>query len=484
MDALGGEITTVVLLQPTSPLTEVEDVLGALALFQRTGGPIVTVCRAEHPLEWHVRMSEDGRLAHILPISGVLRRQNAEVAYRPNGAVFVASPTQLRNGGFWSGAPRGFVMPAERSVDVDAPDDLAVARSLLAARPVSAIEIAGRTIGPGHPCFVIAEAGVNHNGSLEMAKALVDTAAAAGADAVKFQTFKAEKVISRSAPKADYQRKNTGCDGSQLEMARRLELSDEEHRLVFAHCRERDVLYLSSPFDDDSVNLLDSMGVAAFKIGSGELTNHALLETVARRGRPVLLSTGMADLREIRDAIDVLHANGNPPLALFHCVSSYPAPPLECNLAALDSLRSEFHVPVGWSDHTLGTHISVAAVARGANLVEKHFTLDRTLPGPDHVASLDPSALSELVRTIRDVEAAVGTEVKQRQASEANTAEVARRSIHAARDIPAGHVIGEQDIVLLRPGGGFPANARSRVLGRRAGRSILSGDMLRPEDVE
>lgn len=375
-------------------------------------------------------------------------------------------------------------MPSERSVDVDAPGDLAVARALLAMRPVASIEIAGRKIGPGHPCFIIAEAGVNHNGSLDLALKLVDAAVAAGADAVKFQTFKAERVISMVAPKADYQRINTGSDESQLEMAKRLELTKTEHRSVFDYCRERGILYLSSPFDEESVDLLAEMGVAAYKLGSGELTNPLLLAHAARQGKPVLLSTGMADLREIRTAVELLHGQGDPPVALFHCVSNYPALARECNLAALATLRSEFGVPVGWSDHTLGTHISVAAVALGANLVEKHFTLDQSMPGPDHVASLEPAALSELVRTIREAEAAVGSEVKRRQASEENTAAVARRSLHAGRPIAAGAVVREEDLILLRPGSGIPADRMALVVGRRAKRALAEGVALRLEDLE
>jgi N,N'-diacetyllegionaminate synthase len=345
------------------------------------------------------------------------------------------------------------------------------------------VDLAERRIGPGHPCFVIAEAGVNHNGSVEMARQLVDAAAAAGVDAVKFQTFKARKVISASAPKAEYQQANTGNGESQLEMAERLELTEEEHRMVFAHCADRGILYLSSPFDDESVDLLVDMGVAAFKIGSGELTNHLLLRNVARRGKPVLLSTGMANSREIRDAMAVIRDSGDPPVALFHCVSNYPAAPADCNLAAMATIRSEFHVPVGWSDHTLGTHISVAAVARGAELLEKHFTLDRSLPGPDHLASLEPDELAELVRTVRDTEAAIGTSVKRRQASEENTASVARRSVHAARDIPAGHLIEHCDVELLRPGGGIPGNDIGKVVGRRAVRLIPAGVVLQLDDV-
>jgi N-acetylneuraminate synthase len=344
--------------------------------------------------------------------------------------------------------------------------------------------MAGKKIGPGQPCFIIAVAGVNHNGKLDLALRLVDAAAAIGADAVKFQTFRAQEVISPLAPMADYQRANTGTDESQLTMAKRLELSPAEHRRVFEHCRERGILYLSSPFDNASVSLLDEMGVEGFKVGSGELTNSDLLANVAKRKRPILLSTGMGTFPEICDAVGVIQSNGNPPFCLFHCVSSYPAPPSECCLAVIDSLRKAFGVPVGWSDHTLGIHISLAAVARGANLLEKHLTLDRNLPGPDHVASMEPNAFREMVKAAREIEAAIGEEYKRLQPSERNTAAVARRSIHIAVDMPAGHNIRREDLVLLRPGNGIPPSQLARIVGRRIGQPMLAGTILKYEDLE
>lgn len=484
LDALGDAFDVVVLLQPTSPLTEAEDILGAIRLHLKAEAPVISVCAAEHPVEWLYRMEEDGCLSPVLPAKNVHQRQAADVAYRLNGAVYVASPETLRQAGsFLTGSTRGFVMPADRSVDVDAPLDLTVANAILEAREVPCIEIAGKKIGPGHPCFIIAEAGVNHNGNLDLALKLVDAAAAAGADAVKFQTFRAEKVISRTAPMADYQRANTGRAESQLEMVKRLELSPAQHKEIREYCSQRDILYLSSPFDEESVDLLVEMGVPALKIGSGELTNHDLLGYIARQGLPVLLSTGMSTMKEVDDALAVIRANGALSVVLFHCVSSYPSAPSDCNLAAIDTMRNEFLLPVGWSDHTLGIHISVAAVARGADLIEKHFTLDKQQPGPDHVASLDPTELQELVRAIRDVERSIGTGVKMRQRSEENTATVARRSIHAARALPAGHRIGRQDLVLLRPGTGIPANWIERIVGRFTRRYIQSGEAFSEMDL-
>jgi len=342
----------------------------------------------------------------------------------------------------------------------------------------------GHVIGPGHPCFLIAEAGVNHNGSLELALGLVDAAASSGADAVKFQTFHAERVVSPQAPQAAYQRANTGVEESQLAMIRRLQLEDDAWVLVARRCKQRGIVFLSSPFDAESTDLLDALGVPAFKVGSGELTHHTLLAHMSSKRKPILLSTGMASLEEVSAALDVVVANGAPPVALLHCVSNYPTDPVDCNLAAMDTMRKAFAVPVGWSDHTLGIHVALAAVARGASLVEKHFTLDRSLSGPDHRASLEPAELKALVTGARDVEAAIGDGHKARVASEGDTARVARRSLHSARAIAAGEVIRVEDLVALRPGTGIPPARLAEITGRSAARDIPPGTMLTESDLE
>ena len=293
-----------------------------------------------------------------------------------------------------TGSTRGFVMPADRSVDVDAPLDLTVASAILEAREVPCIEIAGRKIGPGQPCFIIAEAGVNHNGNLELALKLVDAAAAAGADAVKFQTFKADRLVTKDAPKAGYQIRATGDAGTQYEMLKHLELTEEDHRALIAHCERRGVLFLSTPFDEESCDFLESLGLPAFKLPSGELTNLPFLAHVAGKGKPVILSTGMATLQEVDAAVETFARSGNNRLVLLQCVSEYPADPAEANLRAMASMRSLFGFPVGFSDHTPGMAAAITAAALGACVVEKHFTLDRELPGPDHRASLEPEELA------------------------------------------------------------------------------------------
>lgn len=343
---------------------------------------------------------------------------------------------------------------------------------------VTPLNIAGRLVGPGHACLVIAEAGVNHNGRLELALALVDAAAAAGAEAVKFQTFRAEEVASPLAPKAAYQEETTGRAESQLAMLKALELAPEAYAAIAGRCRQRGLIFLSTPFDAASADLLAALGMPAFKLPSGELTNLPLLAHVGRKGRPVILSTGMADLDEVAVAVDALRAAGCAELALLHCVSNYPADPAQANLRAMAALAEAFGVPVGYSDHTLGLEVPLAAVALGACVIEKHFTLDRDLPGPDHRASATPDELAALVAGARKVQAALGHGRKEPAPEEAGTRAVARRSLVAAQDIPAGAALTAAMIAIKRPGTGLPPAMLKKVLGRRAAAEIPAGTIL------
>ena len=340
------------------------------------------------------------------------------------------------------------------------------------------IQVANKLIGPGQPVFVIAEAGVNHNGDLKLARALIDVAVEAGADAVKFQTFQADRLVTHEAPKAEYQRRTTGDSESQFEMLQRLELSADAQRELQSYCHERGIIFLSTPFDEEAVDLLDKLGVPAFKISSGDLTNSPLLEHVASKGKPVILSTGMSELSELIEAVSVLNIAGCENPVLLHCVSNYPADPTEVNLRAMQTMRSAFDVPVGFSDHTKGIDVALAAVALGACVIEKHFTLDRTLPGPDHRASLEPAELRELVRSIRRVETALGSGRKVPTATEIETAKVARRSLVAARDIPAGAKLERDMVVMRRPGTGLSPAMLNTLLDRRAVREIAAGTLL------
>lgn len=339
-------------------------------------------------------------------------------------------------------------------------------------------KIAQHSIGPGCPCFVIAEAGVNHNGNMDLARKLIDVAAKSGAHAVKFQTFKTELLVTKTAPKADYQTKNTGNSDSQDVMLRKLELSLEAHRELQDYSQKSGILFLSTPFDECSADLLDSLNVPAFKISSGEITNLPFLNHIAKKGRPVILSTGMATLGEVQTAVKALNDGGNIPIALLHCVSNYPARAEDTNLRAMRTMEQAFGVCIGYSDHTLGNEVSLAAVALGACIIEKHFTLDRSLPGPDHAASAEPAELNALVSGIKAVQSALGHGRKEPTASEANTASVARRSIVAGRDIPAHAILEREGLQMLRPGTGLPPALLPYVIGRKARRPIKAGEII------
>jgi N,N'-diacetyllegionaminate synthase len=340
------------------------------------------------------------------------------------------------------------------------------------------ITIGDRPIGPGQPCFIIAEAGVNHNGDPALAHRLIDVAFHARADAVKFQTFKADRLVTLDAPKAEYQLQQTEAGESQYDMLKRLELSAETFGELQQHCHEVGIRFMSTPFDEDSADLLARLGVTVFKTPSGELTNLPYLAHVARKGRPMIVSTGMATLGEVEAAVNAIRSTGNPDLVLLHCVSNYPADPADVNLRAMETMTRAFGVPVGLSDHTAGIEVALAAVALGACVVEKHFTLDRTLPGPDHAASLEPDQLAAMIRGIRNVEAALGHGRKEPTASELNTADVARKSLVAARDLLAGAVLSDDMLAVKRPGTGLPPVMRPYLIGRTLHIDVKAGTLI------
>lgn len=349
---------------------------------------------------------------------------------------------------------------------------------------MTTVQVAGRTIGPGHPCFIIAEAGVNHNGDIDIAKRLVEVASAAGADAVKFQSFVADELVSNCAPKADYQMQTTTSDESQLEMLQRLELSKTAHFRLRDYCHKQGILFLSTPFDAPSVELLQELEVPAFKVASPDLTNPVLLKHIAGTGKPMFVSTGMSYLEEVSDAVATIRQTGNEQIVLLHCVSNYPAAASDVNLRAIESMSETFDVPVGYSDHTLGLAVPLAATALGACVIEKHFTLDKSMTGPDHLASLAPKEMESMVRGIRTVEEALGNGVKQPCASETNTRLTMRRSLAAAASIPAGSVIQARMLTALRPGTGIPPNMLEGVAGHKAKVAIPRGQLISWQDIE
>jgi N,N'-diacetyllegionaminate synthase len=468
---------TLVLLQPTSPLTDPADVVAAVERHRANWGRSVVSVSASHPGTWHLPFDAEGTVGETSPGA----TEDAQLT----GAFYVASPDDLlRSHRFVEpGRTLTQAVPSERSVDVDTAADLVVAEALLAARPIREVPLGDHRIGHGS-VLVIAEAGVNHDGDVDVAHRLLDAAADLGADVVKFQTFDPEALAAAGAPKAAYQEAFGESAADQREMLRRLTLPTEAWAALQAHARDRRIGFLSTPFDDGSADLLDGLDVPAFKIGSGELTNLPFIARLARRGRPLLLSTGMASMTEVAAAVDTVAAAGNPPLALFHCVSSYPASPSDANLRAIETMRRAFGVPVGWSDHTLGDETALAAVAIGASMIEKHLTLGRGRSGPDHRASLEPVEFAEMVDRIRSVEAALGTGIKAPTAAESDVAAVARRSLHWRRALDAGTVIGEDDLAALRPGSGLSPARWSDVVGRRTAGPVRNGELVRTTDVE
>lgn len=328
--------------------------------------------------------------------------------------------------------------------------------------------------------FIIAEAGVNHNGSLDLAKQLIDAAAAAGADAVKFQTFQADKLVSKEAPKAGYQLQTTGGGETQHQMLKRLELDPIAHRELMEHCQQAGILFLSTPFDLESVDLLRNLGMKLFKIPSGEITNLPYLRKVGRLSQKVILSTGMADFNEVENALDALIRAGTPKdkITVLHCTTEYPAPIAEVNLRAMVSMREKLQIQIGYSDHTQGIAIPIAATALGARVIEKHFTLDRTLPGPDHQASLEPDELKAMVAAIRAVEQALGEGVKQVSPCETGNRLLVRKSIVAAENIARGEIFTETNLTVKRPGDGLSPMLWDKVLGTAATKPYVAGEKI------
>jgi N,N'-diacetyllegionaminate synthase len=340
------------------------------------------------------------------------------------------------------------------------------------------VKIGNRLVGDGEPVFVVAEAGVNHNGELGLAKKLVDVAKDAKADAVKFQAFKAENVAVKDAEKAAYQKQTTGSDESQYEMIKKLELTKKDLRELADYAKRKGLMFLASPFGKESVDLLDEIDVPAFKVASGEITNFPFLRYVAKKKKPVILSTGMATLGEINEAIDVIRNQDVTDIVLLHCVTSYPANARDVNLRAMLTLKCAFNLPVGFSDHTLGVMVPVAAVALGAAMIEKHFTLNRNLSGPDHKASLEPHELKEMVDAIRSIEEALGNGEKKPTYDEEEIKRIVRRSIVANMDIPKGAVITEDMLDVKRPGTGIGPKHFEKIIGKKAKLNIKKDTLI------
>lgn len=330
--------------------------------------------------------------------------------------------------------------------------------------------------------LIIAEAGVNHNGSLEIAKKLVDKAIEAGADVIKFQTFKAEKLVSKTAKQAEYQKKNIGAnsDDSQYNMLKKLELSEKDHQELLAYCKERGILFFSTAFDMESIDYLHSLNLGFWKIPSGEITNYPYIKKIAQYHEPVILSTGMCELVDVSSALNVLLDNGvkKEQISMLHCNTEYPTPFEDVNLLAMQQIQKEFDVAVGYSDHTKGIEVPIAAVALGASVIEKHFTLDRNMEGPDHKASLEPDELKAMVLAIRNIEKALGNGNKAVSESERKNIAIARKSIVAACPIKKGDVLTEDNLTVKRPGTGISPMRWEEVIGTNATKDFEEEELI------
>jgi len=346
------------------------------------------------------------------------------------------------------------------------------------------ISFAGRKIAPESPCFIVAEAGVNHNGDVELAKRLVDAAADAGANAVKFQTWVTEKLVAPETRMATYQKQNLGTDESQFEMLKSLELSYDQFRKIKTHAERRGILFFSTPDEEESADFLDQLGVPLFKIGSAEVTNLPFLRHVALKQKPIILSTGMSTLGDVEVAVRTIEDAGNQHLILLQCVSSYPALPVHANLRAMDTLRSAFGYPVGFSDHTLGILVAIAAVARGACVIEKHLTLDKSMYGPDHRASLDPKEFEMMVQGIRTIEDTLGTGFKLPTEDELVNKRLTTKRIFARASLPAGSVLNASMVMLLRSDQGIPANRFAEAQGLVLQRAVDRGQPISWKDLD
>ena len=328
--------------------------------------------------------------------------------------------------------------------------------------------------------FIIAEAGVNHNGSIDLAKKLIDVASAAGVDAVKFQTFKAENLVSKNAQKADYQKETTDNKESQYEMIKKLELDINTHKELMVYCKEKNIIFLSTPFDHDSINMLNLLGLKIFKIPSGEITNLPYLRHIGSLKKDIILSTGMADMGEIEDAIDILVQAGTDRqnITILHANTMYPTPMEDVNLKAMVTIGNTFDLPFGYSDHTLGIEVDIAAVAMGATVIEKHFTLDKTMEGPDHKASLEPSELIAMVEGIRNIEVALGSPIKKPSPSEQPNIAIARKSIVASCNIVEGELLTEENLSIKRPSNGINPMRWDEIIGTVAKKDYLEDELI------
>lgn len=480
------EPETIVLLQPTSPLTEPENIKNAFGIYLKEKKSVISISKYDHPLSWIFNVKNDYlKINKKIPH---LRQKEKNKYFRPNGAIYISSLENLKKyKTFYQKNTIGYEMDFYNSIDIDKLEDLYIAEKMLEVRTEinrNDIKIGNRIIGKGFPVFFIAEAGVNHNGNLEIAKKLVDVAKDSGADCIKFQTFKAEELVSKNAKKAKYQLETTDKNESQLEMLKKLELSEKDFIELKEYCDKRKILFLSTPFDLRSLELLEKIEVPAYKIGSGNITDYFLLKECAKNGKPIILSTGMSELYEVFDAINLIESYGNRNILLLHCLSEYPARIDEANLMAIKNMSLLFNIPCGFSDHTEGFIAGILAVSFGASIIEKHFTLDKNMEGPDHKASLEPEELKKFIESIRSAEKAIGDGIKKIQSCEKENRFIVRKSLYAKREIKKGEILYEEALIALRPGDGISPMKIDFLVGKRAKKNIKKGEILKFEYLE
>lgn len=481
LEKLNFKADTIILIQPTSPLVEASHIKQAFKLFKDEKKPVISITELEIPISWIFNLK--GKKLKTSEKVIHLRQKQRQKYYRPNGAIYISSLEDLKKyKSFYTEKTIGYLMDYENSIDIDYKEDLIIAEKILEYRwekqRKKEIQILGRKIGEGRDLFFIAEAGINHNGKIEIAKKLVDLAKEAGADAVKFQTFKAEKVVSIFAKKADYQLATTNPQESQFDMIKKLELSEEEFIELKEYCDKREIIFLSTPFDIESLEFLDKLNIPAFKIGSGDLNNYFLLKEVAKKGKPIILSTGMSYFVEIFNSLELLNRYGNDNIVLLHCITNYPAKAEEANLKVIRNLKFIFRKPVGFSDHTLGEEVALQSLVFQPCIIEKHFTLDKNMEGPDHKASLSPEELKSLIAKLKNLRFSFGDGEKKLSKEEEKNRKIVRRSLFAKSFIPKGTIIKEEHLEALRPGGGISTMEIEKILGKKAKSDIKKGQML------
>lgn len=456
------------LLQCTSPLRQATQIDEAIELSsKKDGDSVVSVCESEVNPYWMKKIENDKMIDFVYNSPNYTRRQDIPMIYRLNGAIYICkTESLLKNKSWYSKVTVPFIMDRITSVDIDDIVDFKFAEYLIKEKNMF-----------NNKCLIIAEAGVNHNGDINIAKQLVDAALEAGVDAIKFQSFKAENLVTKNAPKADYQKQTTG-NGNQYEMLKKLELSYDEHIILKNYSEEKGIMFISTPFDFESVDLLEKLDIPLYKISSGDLTNTPLLKYIAKLNKPMIVSTGMANLGEVEIAVAAIKETGNDKISLLHCTSNYPTYYEDVNLNAMITLKNAFKLPIGYSDHTIGIEIPIAAVAMGAKIIEKHFTMDKAMEGPDHKASLNPEELKEMVKSIRNIEKAFGDGVKRCNESEKSTQNVARKSIVASVNIKKGEIISYDNITFKRPGYGISPMFSCEVIGKTTIADITADDFI------